>query len=432
MRKAFLVLLLASLLLPAAARAAEREFLSGYAGVVPQAKEDRAKTYFYRPEVMQLLTALERGPVSETAVAQILGDKTPLRDLVRLGLVKNGNGTVRIAFAYFTAADMQAIHAAAAKYVPRLVAAFRARQGALDAALARYPVAGVSKQRLAFVLIAGFGLNWDALELTREKHYRAPTLIRGKDWSYSFWASEEVPDYSYKGYYWGSSSFPAGAMNLTPPLDFVFSSFGDPDSDPRMNFPDLLAIPPDQMTPGVKTAAEALGLHDDNSLGMGLKNVIGLDRGRSLGAILFALRKGARNAAAICGGGTECAGELGLLAAAGYVRKTGGGYELTVPVFDNDDRTMVQEVLRLNRDVVDGWLKRNYAPIRKELGGLTAAREGVPYAALFTQIWHEIFGLTTRELAAQGLVEDPRGADSPWNGSIPAVWRVSVYNHKLE
>jgi hypothetical protein len=63
---------------------------------------------------------------------------------------------------------------------------------------------------------------------------------------------------------------------------------------------------------------------------------------------------------------------------------------------------------------------------------LTAARQGVPFPVLFTQIWHEIFGLTTRELAAKGVIEDPRGPGSSWDGSIPAVWRTSVYKQNLE
>ena len=87
-----------------------------------------------------------------------------------------------------------------------------------------------------------------------------------------------------------------------------------------MNFPDLLDLPPDQMTPAVKAAAERLGLRDDNALGLGLKNVIGPSRGRGIGAILFALREGATQLGQICPRVTsddtaDCEGELGLLVA---------------------------------------------------------------------------------------------------------------------
>ncbi len=422
---------LALVILIGTAHAADREFLSGYVGSLPTAKEDLAKTYFYRPEVQRLLAALERGPISETTAAQILGAATPLRDLERLHLVRRDDGMVKLAFAYFTAEDVKAIHAAAEEYVPKLVAAYAEKRATIDRALTRYPVASVSRKRLAFVLIAGFSLNWDGLTLTRERHYREPLLIRGKGWSYSFWASEEVPAISYRGYYWGSSTFPAGAINLNPPLDFAYSSFGDAESDPRMNFPDLLGLPGEAMTPPVRAAAAPL-LHDDNSLGMGLKNAIGIDRAGRFGKLLFALRGNAQTLKELCGADATCAGELGLLVAAGYaVKQEDGRYQLLVPVFDHQDKAMVGDVLQTSREAIAAWLTQNYGPMKSDLSGLTAARQGVPYPALFTQIWHEMFGLATCELAAKGLIEDPRAPGAPWNGSIPAVWRSSVYHWEL-
>ena len=269
MRFGLLTLLALGLFAALGAHAAEREFYSGYIGIVPQTPEDQAKTYFDRPEVRRLLARLESGPLPDMTAPTMLG-QTQLSDLVRMRLVRDDKGLLRIGFSYFTAADMDMIHGVAAKYVPSLVAAYKAREPQFDAILARYPVAGVSRARLAFVLLAGFSLNWDALDLLSQKGYRQPLLIQGNGWHYGFWASEDVPGYSYKGYYWGSTSFPIDTMNLDPPLDFTFSSFGDPFSDPRMNLPDLLAMPEDQMTAPVRTAATTLGLHDDHDFGMDL------------------------------------------------------------------------------------------------------------------------------------------------------------------
>jgi hypothetical protein len=189
-----------------------------------------------------------------------------------LHLVREDKEMVHIGFPYFTASDMNAVHAVAAHCVPSLVAAYKASQSRIDEILNRYPIASVSRKRLAFVLIAGMSLNWGALDLLLKHGYRKILPIHGDGRQYSFWASEGAPDYSYEGFYWGSSTFPADALNLTPPLDFAFSSFGDALSEPRMNLPDLLALPPEQMTPPVRDAAEILGLRDDNELDMGLKN----------------------------------------------------------------------------------------------------------------------------------------------------------------
>lgn len=339
---------------------------------------------------------------------------------------------MHIDFPYFTARDVVSIHAVAKKYVPRLVAEFKAEAPHMNAILARYAVKSVPRRRVAFVLLAGFGLNWDALDLLTERHERQPVLITGPGWHYGFWASEDVRGFSYTGYYWGSSSFPAGDINLKPPLDFTFSSFGDPDSDPRMNFPDLLGIPPDQMTPSVRAAAQALGLRDDDSLGEPMKHVIGPARAKDIGPMLFAIRAGARTKDGACAPvarASDCDALIALLAATGYVQENAGRYALTVPVFDLRDEAMVQDFLKLDRRVLSRWLDRNYAPMRSELAGLTAERQGVPYPALFSQIWHELFGLATRELAEEGVIEDPRGADAVWKGSVPVLWRTALYRH---
>lgn len=426
-------------LLAVQGRCAERQFLSGYIGSLPPAQIDRAKTYFNRPEVRQLLAALESGPVSIVQAENLLSSTpTQLQDLLRLRLVREEGAVVHIDFPYFTARDMHAIHAAAAQYVPSLVAEYKASQSRLDGILNAYPVASVSRKRLAFVLIAGMSLNWDALDFLRERRYRRIKPIRGAGWQYSFWASEELADYSYLGFYWGSSTFPAGTLNLTPPLDFAFSSFGDTSSDPRMNLPDLLALSPDQMSPPVRGAAERLGLRDDNELDMGLKNVVGLFRARDLGAILFAMRHGATGTQQICGtlpveNIHDCSAELGLLLATGYVNgPRDGKYELSVPVFDASDKPMLDAALTLSRGVIAHWLKQNYTPIRQALSNLTAARQGLSYQVMFSQIWHELFGLATRELAAEGVVENPRAIGVIWQGSIPAVWSTAAFHRNVE
>lgn len=424
--------------MPGSGARAEQTYFEGYAGTLPSAPENLAKTYFDRPEVRHLIQALERGPVSRSeAEKRLAGTQTKFSDLVRMKLVAVNRGKVSIAFAYFTADDMRSIHRVAAKYVPSLVAAYRSRSAEIQKVLSRYPVASVSRKRLAFVLLAGFSLNWDGLGLLSDLRYRQPRLIEGPGWQYSFWASEDTPEYSYKGYYWGSTTFPAGSVNLDPPLDFSFSSFGDAFSDPRMNFPDLFALQPQDMTPAIRKAAEALGLHDESEIGMSFKNVIGLSRAREIGAVLFAMRSGAHDESRICAAlpgsnRAACGKMLSLLAAAGYVREEGdGSFALLVPVFDIQDKPAVGAAMALSRTAMTVWLKKNYLPIRRDLAGLTALQQGVPYPVLFTQVWHELFGLATRELVANGLIEDPYAPDMVWKGSIPAVWRTAVYRHDL-
>jgi hypothetical protein len=408
------------------ASAAGRRFVTGYAGTVPTATADRARTYFDEPAVRILIARLEDGPVTVSDAEQALAaGPVRLSDLVRLKLVRADRGKIRLGFAYFTAADMRRVQAVAARHVPSLVAAYAARRQDFARIFSRYGARSVDRGRLAFVMISGVGLNWDALDLLAETGRRRPVLASGPGWQYSFFASEVLPDQDYRGFYWGSSALP-GDRQLADPLPLAFASFGDPPSEPRMNLPDLLGLRADRMTPELRAAAADLGFTDDPLVGRG---VLGLAAGRRLARLLIAVREGATHEADLVARlpGDPVAAELQLLEAADYVRRSGDGeVALAAPVFTEADAEVFAAARRLNREILRGWLRRNYPAMRAELADLTAARQGVAYEALFTQIWHEVFGLATRDLAAAGVTGDPYAADNPSPGSLGMAWRPSL------
>lgn len=65
------------------------------------------------------------------------------------------------------------------------------------------------------------------------------------------------------------------------------------------------------------------------------------------------------------------------------------------------------------------------------LGIATALRQGVPFECLFTQIWHELFGLATRQLVRSGILFDPAGRLVRYKGSYPTIWRRALYNFNV-
>jgi hypothetical protein len=405
----------------------KREFITGQAGTLPTDPKDMARTYFNQLAVRRVIYALESGPIAQRdAENRLATGPATLSDLVHVKLVRVEHGEVRLAFAYFTTSDMRRIHAVAAQYVPTLVAAFRAKAGEFATLWEKYPVASVNRYQLAFNLIAGVGLNWDALDVLTTGGWRNPVLVSGPGWRYSFFASEDDSDYSYRGYYWGSSAFPADLPDIVPPMPLAFASFGDPTSDPRMNLPDLLGLPASQMAPPVREAAEHLGFRNDSRTGPA---TLGVEAGRQFGRLLLALRTRQSTTAQLQSllPGDPVAAELELLHRIAYVRsRNDGRFELAVPVLDNRDRTMFGAVRALNKRLIREWLARNYAPIRMHLTDLTALRQGVAYEALFTQIWHEIFGLATRELVAEHLVADPYAPSNPSPGSLGMAWEPDL------
>jgi hypothetical protein len=75
---------------------------------------------------------------------------------------------------------------------------------------------------------------------------------------------------------------------------------------------------------------------------------------------------------------------------------------------------------------VSAWLREHVPGIERELFGLTAVRSGLPFEALFTQIWHEIFGSVTRDLARSGFTASARVDRVGYKGSQSVLRRGVV------
>jgi|GEM_PF-1114894 hypothetical protein len=413
---------------------AKRSFASGYAGILPTDPKLQARTYFDDPKVRRLIYEMEDGPVSQSRViASLSASPYTIEDLLRVKLLREENNQYFIGFNYFTAKDQVAIISSAQRFVPSLVSAYLEKKSDLINVLSQYPIKTVTKNRLAFVLVAGFSLNWDGLKLTRDKGYRNPILVEGQNFQYSFWASEEINNHNTHGFYWGSSTFPVGGYDFKQSTDYSFSSFGDPYSDPRMNFPDLLFLPATDMRVRVRAAATKIGLVDDDILGAHFSNVIGSDSGQDLARILFRLRKSPARAtrlASVVRAPFKVDDYLSLLEETECVfRDRSGIYYLKIPVLDRQDAQMVAAVMSFSRRILERWLDANYRKIRQDLLALTALRQGVPFESLFTQIWHEIFGLATQQLVRSGLLFDPSGYSVRYKGSYSAVWRRTLYDY---
>lgn len=413
-----------------------RRWASGYAGSLPADPSDLARTYFELPDVQVVLERLESGPMAGAEIRKALQNSgASLEDLLRLKLLRLDEDGYRIGFSYFTRDEMKKIHRLAERWVPRLVAAYREQQPAFDRIFESYDVPTVDRDHLAFVLLAGFALNWDALQQTRDEGYRKPILVNGDGWRYSFWASEVDPEYSTKGFVWGSSTAPTADDNIDPPIDFSFSTFGDPYSYPRMGPPALFYLSKDELTPQVREAIHRVGLVDESVWGFDFERVLGFSRGRSIGAMLFALREGPKTldqlrAVAIPADRAKAKHLIDLLEIIGYVvSQDDGRVTLTTPVLAERDRSMVKAALALHREILGEWLRVAYPQIKRELSGITVVQQGLPFESVFTQIWHDFFGLATRQLAEAGLIADVYSPEVTHQGWFGVVWKHAVYKY---
>jgi hypothetical protein len=429
-----LVILGLFLVRPTIGAEAKHTYFSGYVGHPPADARLRARTYFNDPRIEELVREIAaRGGASLARVEQaVSGTSFSVEDLLRVKILRREGDEFHIGFNFFTAEDMRRVAAAVDQYTPLLVQAFLSRAAEFARIYDRYPVKSVDARRLAFVLIAGFSLNWDGLAISARRGYRKPVTVDGDGWRYGFWASEELPGHDTHEFYWGSSTFPAPGINLSrKPVDYSFSSFGDPYSDPRMSFPDLFLLGPGDLSAAVREIVQSVGTVHETALGFDCPDVLGFERLRDVGEILFTLRSGPKSEEEL---GRELSAKslgplLSLLQEIQYVEKDGRGrFDLLIPVLDDGDRRMVRESLDLSARILEQWLADCYPNLRRDLGPLTSLRQGMPFESLFTQIWHEFFGRTTRDLVRSGFLFDPAGPDVRYKRSFPALWRSSLYH----
>jgi hypothetical protein len=438
-RRSLALLILALFLASLPIGAEEKHtYYSGYFGSPSRDARFQARTYFLNPRIQELIREIgDQGSASLEHVQQALaGTGFSVDDLLTVKLLRREGNEFHINFNFFTAEDMRKVATAVDRYAPLLVQAFQAKGVEFDRIFDRYPVKSVDRRKLAFVLVAGFSLNWDGLMILSRDGYRKSVMAEGDGWRYSFWATETPADHDTHGFYWGSSTFPCVGANLPKdPVDYSFSSFGDPYSDPRMNFPDLFLLEQANLAESVRKAVQAVGTVHETALGFDCPDVLGVERVRDVGAILFALRRGPKTEAelaALCS--IKGLGPLlSLLEEIQYVEKDQRRrYQLLVPVLDEEDRPIVEAGLALSARVIEQWLTDCYPRLRRDLGSLTSMQQGVPFESLFTQIWHEFFGRTARDLVRTGLLFDPAGPGVKYKLSYPVLWRASLYHFELD
>jgi hypothetical protein len=257
-------------------------------------------------------------------------------------------------------------------------------------------------------------LDWDGLAYTADAGYRTPASVTGTGFAYTPWMKENAPDISRQGLYWGSHNRAAG--------DYTFTTFGDHHALPRVALPDLFFSLDNPFRTLTGENAPATG-----------RGVVGAYAGAMLtdaARVLVAIQGGATGSDEISSasgvGGATLRSLLSLLERIGYVERTPGGYALRVVVLNDDARPAAERVVSLVREAMDLWHKRRVPEVERDLAALTALEQGVPFAVLYSEIWHYIFGYTNRYLAEAGLITDPYARSAQFRGFVPVLWATAI------
>ena len=213
----------------------------------------------------------------------------------------------------------------------------------------------------------------------------------------------------------------------------TFTTFGDGPSIPRLHgIPDVFDGPAEDGLAFLKNDAAAYGAVQGELIAY-IEEATA-DAGRIMTALAAAPLTEAALRARVSLPAARFDASLRFLESLEYIRKTGDTYDVAVPVLTPRDKPMLDSALALSRRIMTDWLAANHASMEHDLSGLSSVRDGLPFAAPFSEIWHYVFGMAAKSLAADNFFADPRSPKLTRDtGYVPLVWAtlLSIYRAGL-
>jgi hypothetical protein len=366
--------------------------------------------------VQSLMLQAARHALTRADIDKALeGTPVTLNRLLQLELLRKEGDIYRLNYLLLTAEDQQTMYRVCAGYGRSLAEAFRTHRAEFDQIFSHYPNAALRPQ-LMFDLIAGAALNWGGLDLTTELGYRIQPPHHADGSVYFVHSAEVGSQLDFKGLYLDSETAPGSNMS--------FSTFGDGVSSPRLQgLPDVFD--------GIENAMEDWKNSPDVYAAL-RSEYISLflmaidDAGQVMNAVADGTSTDAALAERVSIPEERRKAVVRLLKAIGYLGEADHHYSVGVPVLTPGDKPLVDATLKLSREIMTDWIRRNYPTMKDALSGLSPMRNGVPFSLAFSEVWHYEFGFATKFLAESGFYANPRAPGTRYEGYVPLVWASSV------
>ncbi len=400
----------------APAFAQEKPLQIGITGSTPQEATKNPAFILGTADVQRLMLAIAEQPREAAYIEEaIAGKPFGLKDMVSVGLLREDEGLYRIDFNLLRVEDQLAILALSEELGRRLAESVLENQAEFEALAAAHDQPHLDAGHFLFIVLGCFSLDWDGLELTEEKGYRAGPQRTLDGESFTPWAKERGAEISLEGLYWGSHNRPAA--------DFIFTTFGDHHSLPRFGLPDML-----WSTGGAFDRYP--DLPEERSAAARMLSAYTRDAFEDIAHVMEALGAHDRTQEVLA----ELTGIeedkleriVELLEAADYVARDGETIQARALVLTSEDEERVREIVLMGREIMTAWHEANYATIRERLADLTPTRNGVPFERVYTEVWHFIFGMANKTLVERGFFADPYSSERRHRGFIPVVWASGI------
>lgn len=355
-----------------------------------------------KEKVEKMLLALNQKPMlKRSLLTEYNSLSADIAKLLALNVLREEDNRIYVNFTLFSRKDKEIVTAVSDRYARGLAKTIANIKNKIFDVLERYPNQNVSVEKLAFMIVGCYFLDWGALRLLREWG-----VIVSKDQPggnrYTLWAEEKVEG-SLKAVYWGGHSLQAG--------DYLWHSFGDHHS-PRYSFPDILYRNPDHRFDG-SDAYKRLLFQKRIELAEELAQL--LDTIGKAGCSVKRLQE------QLGWGSYKLEQSLAMLEQMSYIANNDGQLSLLIPYFTAEDVKMMTEAVLLLLPVLRQWVDENISAIEADLGSTNPIKNKVPFNEVFIQVWHYIFGLTNKYLAEEGLIYDTYAAGFKHPGHMPAL-----------
>ncbi len=316
-------------------------------------------------------------------------------NLFRVGALREEEHKVFLNFTLFTREDHRILYDVAARYGDQLAQALAKRKHEILDLVGVYRRTGASLEKVAFIAIGCFLLDWSSLEKLSGWGYMYPA--RQQTGGTFTVTAEETVELDLRAIYWGGHSEDYEGL--------IFLSFGDHAVSRRAAFPDILWQDPFKVRAEYESP-EAHGV---------------------LSAYLQPLKKDLAQALRALAG-EEVNLSPPVEACKRWLERLGYAQDdiLSVPYFDEEDRAWLEPLSHLVFTEVRAWCEEYYTKLKEALADSTPVRHGVEYREVFRQVWHWVFGIANRSLAQRGLIYDTYEPGSSTPGYLPAAAKREV------
>ncbi|MFO7791553.1 MAG: hypothetical protein R6W73_01040 [Candidatus Saliniplasma sp.] len=369
-------------------------------------REDNPLITLRRSKVKDMVEKLNRNPKNKEELVNenedILED---IEKLLKLDVLKEKNDKIFVNFTLIDERDNKIIFDICEEYASDLAEDFIGKKKQIFSILGSYRNPRIEKEKLAFIVIGCYLLDWGSLELLSEWGVCDHRKQQAGGNEYVLWGESEVGA-SLKGVYWGGHSLFMDS--------YTFHTFGDHhEYTERKAFPDIIYRFPDLDFDGGDEYRSILFDKRKEML-------------EELGRFIDDIGKSGSEKRDIEKRWADKSRYITLLKKLNYLEEVDGMLYLNIPYFTDDDIDMILDCIEPFIKVLKKWIHENIDNIRSSLSETRPLRNGVPFEVYFIQIWHVIFGMTNKKLAESGLIYDTYRDDSDHEGYLPALVKGEV------